>query len=201
MRNGGRSGLQAEAMAFAKAQALPVHKALVHMFFAQRTTKNVRLYTEACCSDSDACSTQQLSHAAVSVSRIRCAIDSGVKGFEVQVKGVTDRGLKPKKMTVVGVLGGGLMGSGIATALAWTGYTVLLKEIKQEFLDSGMKRIKANMDSRVKKKAMTPQARDAAMARVKGTLTYDGFKVRFSSAAYVLYTPSCLCGRFFKRRA
>ena len=123
------------------------------------------------------------------------------RGFEVQVKGVTDRGLKPKKMTVVGVLGGGLMGSGIATALAWTGYTVLLKEIKQEFLDSGMKRIKANMDSRVKKKAMTPQARDAAMARVKGTLTYDGFRVRFCSAAYVLYTPSCLCGRFFKRKA
>lgn len=95
----------------------------------------------------------------------------------MQVKGVTDRGLKPKKMKVVGVLGGGLMGSGIATALAMTGYTVLLKEIKQEFLDGGMQRIKANMDSRVKKKAMTAQARDAAMARVLGTLTYDGFKV------------------------
>jgi hypothetical protein len=95
----------------------------------------------------------------------------------VQVSGVTDRGLKPKKMKVVAVLGGGLMGSGIATALAWTGYTVLLKEVKQEFLDSGMKRIKANMDSRVKKKGMTPQARDAAMALIKGTLAYDGFKV------------------------
>lgn len=42
VRNGGRAGLQAEADAFAKAASLPVHKALVHMFFAQRTTKNVR---------------------------------------------------------------------------------------------------------------------------------------------------------------
>ena len=100
----------------------------------------------------------------------------------MQVSGVTDKGLKPKKMKVVAVLGGGLMGSGIATALAWTGYTVLLKEINQEFLDGGMKRIKANMDSRVKKKQMTPKARDAAMALVKGTLTYDGFKVRFCLA-------------------
>lgn len=95
------------------------------------------------------------------------------------MSGVTDKGLKPKKMKVVAVLGGGLMGSGIATALAWTGYTVLLKEIKQEFLDGGMKRIKANMDSRVKKKQMSAKARDAAMALVKGTLTYDGFKVCF----------------------
>lgn len=60
VRNGGRSGLQAEAMAFAKAQALPVHKALVHMFFAQRTTKNVRLHIAACLAPC-ICSTHQLS--------------------------------------------------------------------------------------------------------------------------------------------
>jgi enoyl-CoA hydratase/3-hydroxyacyl-CoA dehydrogenase len=95
----------------------------------------------------------------------------------MQVSGVTNKGLKPRNMKVVAVLGGGLMGSGIATALAWAGYKVLVKEIKQEFLDGGMKRIQANMDSRVKKKGMTPQQRDAAMALVKGTLTYDDFKV------------------------
>jgi enoyl-CoA hydratase/carnithine racemase len=42
VRNGGLQGLKAEADAFGKAMSLPVHAALVHMFFAQRTTKNVR---------------------------------------------------------------------------------------------------------------------------------------------------------------
>lgn len=44
MRHGGRAGLRAEAAAFAKCTQLPVHQALVHMFFAQRTTKNVRFH-------------------------------------------------------------------------------------------------------------------------------------------------------------
>jgi hypothetical protein len=41
VRHGGRSGLQAEAVAFATAAKLPVHQALVHIFFAQRSTKKV----------------------------------------------------------------------------------------------------------------------------------------------------------------
>ena len=49
--------------------------------------------------------------------------------------GITDAGLKPRPMKVVAVLGGGLMGSGIATAAAQAGCQVLLKEINQKFLD------------------------------------------------------------------
>lgn len=49
-------------------------------------------------------------------------------------------GLRARTLKCVGVLGGGLMGSGIATALALAGYTVLLKEVNQQFLDvSGWK--------------------------------------------------------------
>lgn len=47
------------------------------------------------------------------------------------------------------VLGGGLMGSGIATALCLAGVEVILKEVNQGFLDAGMGRIKANLASRV----------------------------------------------------
>ena len=52
-----------------------------------------------------------------------------------QVAGITDAGLKPRPMKVIAVLGGGLMGSGIATAAAQAGCQVLLKEINQKFLD------------------------------------------------------------------
>ena len=112
---GGLAGLRKEGECFQMAASLDTHKALVHVFFATRSTK--------------------------------------------KVKGVTDVGLKAKKMACVAVIGGGLMGSGIATALAMNGLDVVLKEVSQQFLDGGMSRIKSNLDSRVKKGAMTKQAR------------------------------------------
>lgn len=48
---------------------------------------------------------------------------------------MTDAGLKPRKIGHVAVLGGGLMGSGIATALVLAGVNVTLKEVNQQFLD------------------------------------------------------------------
>lgn len=48
---------------------------------------------------------------------------------------MTDAGLKPRKVSRVAVLGGGLMGSGIATALVLSGVNVVLKEVNQQFLD------------------------------------------------------------------
>jgi enoyl-CoA hydratase/3-hydroxyacyl-CoA dehydrogenase len=52
-----------------------------------------------------------------------------------KVRGITDAGLTPRPMKTVAVLGGGLMGSGIATALALAGVNVILKEVNQQFLD------------------------------------------------------------------
>lgn len=48
---------------------------------------------------------------------------------------MTDAGLSPRKVNRVAVLGGGLMGSGIATALVLSGVGVVLKEVNQQFLD------------------------------------------------------------------
>lgn len=59
-----------------------------------------------------------------------------------QVPGVTDRGLVPRHVKKVAILGGGLMGSGIATALVLSNYSVILKEVNEKFLDAGINRIK-----------------------------------------------------------
>jgi enoyl-CoA hydratase/3-hydroxyacyl-CoA dehydrogenase len=88
---------------------------------------------------------------------------------------VTDAGLKPRSIKRVAVLGGGLMGSGIATACILNGIDVLLKEVNQKFLDAGLGRIQANLASRVKKGRMSEAAAKAAMARVKGALDYSDF--------------------------
>lgn len=64
--------------------------------------------------------------------------ETNMHSRHVQVKGVTDQGLKARPMKVVAVLGGGLMGSGICTALASAGIDVLLKDISQKFVDAGL---------------------------------------------------------------
>jgi len=93
-----------------------------------------------------------------------------------KVRGVTDAGLKPRPLKKLAVLGGGLMGSGIATAAVLAGMEVLLKEVNQQFLDGGMGRIKSNLASRVRKGKMTQAAADAALGRVRGVLDYTSFR-------------------------
>ena len=51
-----------------------------------------------------------------------------------QVAGITDAGLDARPIKTVAVLGGGLMGSGIATASLIAGAKVILKEVNDKFL-------------------------------------------------------------------
>ena len=48
----------------------------------------------------------------------------------------------PRKVNKIGVLGGGLMGSGIATALILNNYSVILKEVNEQLLQAGIGRVK-----------------------------------------------------------
>ena len=47
---------------------------------------------------------------------------------------------------------------------------VVLKEIKPEFLQAGIQRIEANIESMVKKGKMKPEKAKAILGRVRGTL-------------------------------
>lgn len=48
----------------------------------------------------------------------------------------------PRRVNKVAILGGGLMGSGIATALILSNYPVILKEVNDKFLQAGIGRVK-----------------------------------------------------------
>jgi enoyl-CoA hydratase/3-hydroxyacyl-CoA dehydrogenase len=91
------------------------------------------------------------------------------------IPGVTDRGLKPRRIAAVGVIGGGLMGAGIAAACALNGISVLLKEVNQQFLDGGIGRVRANVESVAKKRKLPPAAVADILGRVRGTLDYNDF--------------------------
>ncbi|MCU1286429.1 MAG: 3-hydroxyacyl-CoA dehydrogenase [Acidobacteriales bacterium] len=74
----------------------------------------------------------------------------------------------------VGVLGCGLMGSGIAQVSAMAGYDVVVLEAEQKAIDKGFSGIEKSLgklsEKPVEKGGITAQQKDAARARLKGTL-------------------------------
>ncbi|XP_042506221.1 glyoxysomal fatty acid beta-oxidation multifunctional protein MFP-a-like [Macadamia integrifolia] len=93
-----------------------------------------------------------------------------------KVPGITDQGLDPRRINKVAILGGGLMGSGIATALILSNYPVILKEVNERFLEAGIGRVKANLQSRVKKGKMTQEKLEKTLSLLKGVLDYESFR-------------------------
>lgn len=71
----------------------------------------------------------------------------------------------------VGVVGCGLMGSGIAEISAKAGLAVTVREMNDAAAEAGKGRIQKSMDRAVSKEKMTAEDRDAAMARI--TFTTD----------------------------
>ncbi len=73
------------------------------------------------------------------------------------------------EIKTVGVVGCGLMGSGIVELAAKKGYAVVVREINDDFLAKGLKRIQDSTAYAVKKEKLTAADRDAVLARIKGT--------------------------------
>ena len=73
----------------------------------------------------------------------------------------------------VGVIGAGTMGQGIAKAFAQAGNTVALCDIKQEFADGGLKKIKAGYDKLVAKGKMDQAKADGIVANITAGLKED----------------------------
>jgi len=71
----------------------------------------------------------------------------------------------------VAVLGAGLMGHGITQVAAQTAqYQVYMRDIKQEFLDNGMRMINDSLQRFLKKGEMTEQQRNEILSRIHPTL-------------------------------
>ncbi|MEZ5911311.1 MAG: 3-hydroxybutyryl-CoA dehydrogenase [Paracoccaceae bacterium] len=75
------------------------------------------------------------------------------------------------EIRTVGIVGAGQMGNGIAHVFSLAGYDVLLNDISQDSLDKALALITRNMDRQVAREKITAEERDAAMARIRTTLT------------------------------
>lgn len=74
--------------------------------------------------------------------------------------------MKTEDVKKIAMIGAGDMGHGIAACCLIGGYTVVLRDIEQKFVDRGMAGIKASFDKFKAKGKMTPEACDSALARL-----------------------------------
>lgn len=76
----------------------------------------------------------------------------------------------------VGVVGCGLMGSGIAQVAAQAGYPTTVREVNAELLQRGLGSIEANLNRAVKKERLTSSQRDDVLGRIRGTVELEPFE-------------------------
>lgn len=80
------------------------------------------------------------------------------------------------EMKKVGVVGCGVMGSGIAQLCIQSGYATVTREISQERLANGLATIKGFLDRGVERGRMSAEERDAALGRLQGTLVLEDLR-------------------------
>jgi 3-hydroxybutyryl-CoA dehydrogenase len=83
---------------------------------------------------------------------------------------------------VIGVVGAGTMGNGIAQVGARAGHTVIMHDVREEFLDRGLKAIDKSLQRDVDKERLDAQEKQSIINRVRTTTDFSAF----SDAAFVI---------------
>jgi 3-hydroxybutyryl-CoA dehydrogenase len=75
------------------------------------------------------------------------------------------------EVKVFGVIGAGQMGNGIAQVAAASGLNVIMNDIKQEFVDKGLKTVSGILARNVEKGKMSAPDKDALLGRIKTSIS------------------------------
>jgi len=75
----------------------------------------------------------------------------------------------------VGVIGCGLMGSGIAQVSAQAGFQVVVSEINDELLNKGLASINSRLSREIEKGRLSQEDKDGALNRIKGITSTNDF--------------------------
>ncbi|HEY4818490.1 MAG TPA: 3-hydroxyacyl-CoA dehydrogenase NAD-binding domain-containing protein, partial [Candidatus Acidoferrum sp.] len=76
----------------------------------------------------------------------------------------------------VGVVGCGLMGSGIAQVSAQAGFPTVVREVSPEIVDKGLKSIEKNLARLVEKGNLNEARKNEIRGRLKGTTSLDDLR-------------------------
>ena len=77
---------------------------------------------------------------------------------------------------IIGVVGAGTMGNGIAQTAANAGFDVVMCDVSQDFVDRGVANISKSLDRFVKKEAITEDQKNEILGRIKATTNLDDLK-------------------------
>lgn len=77
---------------------------------------------------------------------------------------------------IIGVIGAGTMGNGIAQTAANAGFDVVMCDISQEFVDRGFANIGKSLDRFIKKETMTEDQKAEILGRIKTTTNLEELK-------------------------
>ena len=73
----------------------------------------------------------------------------------------------------IGVIGAGQMGHGIALTAAQAGFEVILRDIDQEFVNKGLKKIEQFLDKSIEKGKITNDNKIEILSKLKGTTNLE----------------------------
>ena len=77
---------------------------------------------------------------------------------------------------IIGVIGAGTMGNGIAQTAAAAGFEVVMCDVNPEFVEKGIQNISKSLDRFVKKETMTEDEKSLVLGRIKSTTNLDDLK-------------------------
>lgn len=77
---------------------------------------------------------------------------------------------------IIGVIGAGTMGNGIAQTAAASGFDVVMCDISQDFVDRGVANISKSLDRFVKKETMTEEQKAEVLGRIRTTTALEDLK-------------------------
>ncbi len=81
--------------------------------------------------------------------------------------------MKPEDVRRIGVVGCGIMGSGIVEVCAKAGFEVVVVELNEEAMARGRSRVEGSMAKAVDRGKLEPGARDEALARIGDSTSLD----------------------------
>lgn len=79
------------------------------------------------------------------------------------------------EVKTLGIVGCGLMGSGVAEVAARRGYQVIVSEANDELLSSGLNRVQTSLAKAVSRGKATQEEMDEALAHIEGTTRLEDF--------------------------
>jgi 3-hydroxybutyryl-CoA dehydrogenase len=80
------------------------------------------------------------------------------------------------EIKIIGVVGAGQMGSGITELVLSAGFRGLMRDISQEALERGKRRISTDLERRVQKGKITPDEQKVILGRLSTTTRLEDFK-------------------------